>query len=71
MNDAGKQYVKRINDEYRKLKDKPDITQSEIIERTMRLWVEKRAYELFPNEYEEMALTTIKEDIVKKFIIVD
>lgn len=66
MNKAWKDYMAKVNKRYRLLKNKPSITRWQIEERIMRLWVEARSFELLPNEYEEMAITTIKEDMTKR-----
>ena len=72
MNTKGIEYTNDVNTRfselYKKAKENNEplprttFSQSEITERIMRLGIEAKVYELTPDEYEDMARTTLKED---------
>lgn len=65
MNKLGRQYIEKVNSDFGKLNRKFPYNQSRITERMMRLRLEVITYACTQDEYEAMAIATLKEDIIK------
>lgn len=65
MNTLGQKYIEDIKEKSKDIKF-PDFTQSQVIERVMRLGREVKIFDLENNEYETFAILTLKEDYLNK-----